>query len=230
MTNPQIYTLINDVKKKVGPLAPKKTAGVPFPFRGIDGTVNHVASAVNEVGIVIVPRVLEHEVLPRELKDGRVVKTTKVTTEFVFYAPDGSSVSAITSGLADDFADRSTAQAQSVAFRVALLQTFLLPTQSSEPEETGQKVQDKPGQSKVTTGVAKARAPRAAGGHQVQAFAPRAAGLADSEKKAQQAVLKLIEDGKVSRDLASETKKKYAGDPAQIVKTLAELTADTKAK
>ena len=217
MTNPQIYTLINDVKKKVGPLAPKKTAGVPFPFRGIDGTVNHVASAVNEAGIVIVPRVLEHEVLPRELKDGRVVKTTKVTTEFVFYAPDGSSVSAITSGLADDFADRSTAQAQSVAFRVALLQTFLLPTQSSEPEETGQKVQDKPGQSKVTTGVAKARA-------------PRAAGLADSEKKAQQAVLKLIEDGKVSRDLASETKKKYAGDPAQIVKTLAELTADTKAK
>ena len=69
----------------------------------------------------------------------------------------------------------------------------------------------------MTTGVAKARA-------------PRAAGLADSEKKAQQAVLKLIEDGKVSRDLASETKKKYAGDPAQIVKTLAELTADTKAK
>ena len=40
----------------------------------------------------------------------------------------------------------------------------------------------------------------------------------------------MIEDGKVSRDLASETKKKYAGDPAQIVKTLAELTADTKAK
>ena len=151
MTNPQIYTLINDVKKKVGPLAPKKTAGVPFPFRGIDGTVNHVASAVNEAGIVIVPRVIEHEVLPRELKDGRVVKTTKVTTEFVFYAPDGSSVSAITSGLADDFADRSTAQAQSVAFRVALLQTFLLPTQSSEPEETGQKVQDKPGQSKFNT-------------------------------------------------------------------------------
>lgn len=214
MTNPQIYTLINDVKKKVGPLAPKKTAGVPFPFRGIDGTVNHVASAVNEAGIVIVPRVIEHEVLPRELKDGRVVKTTKVTTEFVFYAPDGSSVSAITSGLADDFADRSTAQAQSVAFRVALLQTFLLPTQSSEPEETGQKVQDKPGQSKVTVGVANARVSRS--------NAP--AGLPDSEKEAQQAVLKLIEDGKVTKAQASATKKKYNGDPEQIAKTLKELT------
>ena len=47
------------------------------------------------------------------------------------------SITATTGGLANDYADRSTAQAQSVAFRVALLQTFALPTHSPEPEQTG---------------------------------------------------------------------------------------------
>src|SRR5690606_3994165 len=61
-----------------------------------------------------------------------------VLVEYTFYAPDGSSVVVVTPGLADDFADRSTAQAMSVAYRVALLQLFHLPTHSKEPEETGE--------------------------------------------------------------------------------------------
>ena len=63
--------------------------------------------------------------------------TSEILTKFTFYAPDGSNLSATTAGLANDYADRSAAQAQSVAFRVALLQTFALPTHSLEPEQTG---------------------------------------------------------------------------------------------
>jgi|SRR5690606_4808559 len=139
---PQIISLITEVKKKAGALSASRSDGVPFPFRGIDGTVNHLAKHVEDAGIVIVPNVLSHDVSERSPDGKRVVKTSKVVTEFTFYAPDGSSISATTTGLADDFADRSAAQAQSVAFRVALLQTFFLPTQSPEPEQTGQVVQD----------------------------------------------------------------------------------------
>lgn len=139
---PQIIRLITEVKKAAGALAATQSSGVPFPFRGIDGTVNHLAKHVEEAGIIVVPNVKEHEVTERSPDGKRVVKTSRVVTEFTFYAPDGSSISATTTGLADDFADRSAAQAQSVAFRVALLQTFFLPTQSPEPEQTGQAVQD----------------------------------------------------------------------------------------
>lgn len=137
----QIYGLISTISKEAGALEPTSKAGLPFPFRGVDGVVNHVSSLMQKYGVIVVPTVIEHTVVPREVGN-RVVKTTMVTTTFTFYAPDGSFIQATTAGLADDFGDRSTAQAQSVAFRIALLQTFTLPTQSPEPEQTGQAVDD----------------------------------------------------------------------------------------
>jgi ERF superfamily len=141
-TSNNIFELITEVKRKAGALGKEQTSGVPFPFRGIDGTINHLAKHVEDAGIVIVPSVVSHVVTERSPDGKRVVKTSQVETDFTFYAPDGSHFTARTAGLADDFADRSTSQAQSVALRIALLQTFFLPTQSPEPEQTGQSVQD----------------------------------------------------------------------------------------
>ena len=131
-----IIQCIAAISQEAGALAPESKQGVPFPFRGVDGTVNHLAAHMNKYGVVALPTVLEHKVSPREVGT-RVVKTTEVLTMFTFYAPDMTSVSVTTAGLADDFGDRSTAQAQSVAYRIALLQTFHLPTQAAEPEQTG---------------------------------------------------------------------------------------------
>lgn len=139
-----IFQRIVAIRREVGALAPQSKGGVPFPFRGIDGTVNHLAAALNKYEIVVVPSVVQAVTTPNAV-GSRTVKTTEVTTRFDFYAPDGSMFSATTVGLADDFADRSAAQAQSVAFRIALLQTFFLPTQQPEPEETGQAVMDNRG-------------------------------------------------------------------------------------
>lgn len=132
----QIHELISTISREAGALAPERKDGVPFPFRGIDGTVAHLASHLQEHGVIVVPEVLEHKVSSAP-SGTKVVTTSEILTKFTFYAPDGSSVSAVTAGLANDYADRSTAQAQSVAFRVALLQTFTLPTQTLEPEQTG---------------------------------------------------------------------------------------------
>lgn len=156
----QIYGLITEIKKKAGALGKTKTQGINFPFRGIDGTVNHLAAHIEEVGVITVPNVISHEVTEREDAKGRVVKTSKVEVEYFFYAPDGSFVSATTAGIADDYADRSSAQAQSVAFRIALLQVFFLPTQAPEPEVTGGKVQEQratPAQTKIEQAKAVAK-------------------------------------------------------------------------
>lgn len=131
---PAIYGIISKISKEVGAIGLTKSDGVPFPFRGIDTTVNILAPLLQEHGVIVVPNIVSATVTPREAGN-RVVKTTEVVTEFNFIAiEDGSTVTARTAGLADDFSDRSTAQAQSVAFRVALLQTFTLPTQVNEEQ------------------------------------------------------------------------------------------------
>lgn len=141
-----IFEHINLISKEAGALAPEAKGGVPFAFRGIDGTVAHLSYFLNKYGVFAAPKVLSHIVLDREVMDrngnpsGRVVKTTQVEVEYTFYGPAGDSVSVVTPGLADDFADRSSAQAMSVAYRIALLQLFHLPTHTREPEETGEDV------------------------------------------------------------------------------------------
>lgn len=131
-----IYQIISKISQEAGPLAPTQAGGVPFSFRGIDGTVAHLAPLLDKYGIVTVPEVLQ-ETVSQAPSGNKVVTTTRIKANYHFYAPDGTSITATTAGLANDYADRSTAQAQSVAFRVALLQTFHLPTNSPEPEQTG---------------------------------------------------------------------------------------------
>ena len=159
-----IFQRISLVSKEAGALAPKAGGGgVPFPFRGIDSTINHLAPFLTKYGIVVVPTTVVHQV--DHLENGnRVVTWSEVVNQYTFYAPDGSNVVTTVPGIASDFADRSTAQAMSVALRIALLQTFTLPTQSPEPEVTGQAVLDgegsaAPTQTRAQASIAKAKDP-----------------------------------------------------------------------
>lgn len=142
-----IYQRINAISKEAGALAPESKGGVPFAFRGIDGTVAHLTPFLHKYEVIAVPKVISSIITEREIlnpqtgtPNGKLVKTTQLEVEYTFFGPDGDSVVAVTAGLADDFGDRSTAQAMSVAFRLALLQTFHLPTHTKEPEESGQDV------------------------------------------------------------------------------------------
>lgn len=152
----KIFAAIAEVSDRAGALAPQKGgAGVPFAFRGVDATVAHVAPFLKEHGIIIVPEVLEVKHTAREVGN-KVVTQTELRTAFHFvHTEDGSEVVATTVGLAQDFSDRSAAQAQSVAFRVAILQTFTLPTHDKEPEEVGEEIQ----RGIAAAGGAKAAAP-----------------------------------------------------------------------
>lgn len=157
---PNIYQLISTISAEAGALAPEKTSGVPFAFRGVDAVVSHVAPLLKKYGVIVVPNVIEVKTTYREINPTKGVTQTDLVTEFRFFAPDGTSVSAITAGLAQDYADRSAAQAQSVAFRVALLQTFALPTTDKEPEVVGEETQKFIRENAATA----KQAPAAAGG------------------------------------------------------------------
>jgi hypothetical protein len=162
----QIIEILNKISEEVGALAPENNGGVPFKFRGIDATVSHLAPAMKKYGVVVIPNVRDRITTPREIGNSKVIKTTDILVDYTFYAPDGSSVTATTAGLADDFSDRSAAQAQSVAFRVALLQVFKLPTTDKEPEQIGEETQkyiaDQDKAAKSTPAKAGPKAPTAA--------------------------------------------------------------------
>ena len=142
-----IYQLISLISEEAGALGKEDAGGVPFKFRGIDSTINHLAPLLRKYNVVVYPSVAERVTTTRELlgangtPSGKAITQTDALVDFTFVAPDGTSLTVRTNGLAQDHADRSAAQAQSVAFRVALLQTFFLPTDSKEPEVSGEETQ-----------------------------------------------------------------------------------------
>lgn len=145
-----IGAIISRISEEAGALHKSRAAGggVPFEFRGIDAVINHLAPHMDKYGVFSTSRVTHKETTPRPLFDregnpnGKAITQTDITVEYTFHAPDGSSVTTEVPGLAQDHADRSAAQAMSVAYRVALLQLFHLPTDSPEPEVSGEQTQE----------------------------------------------------------------------------------------
>jgi len=139
-----IYQKIDAIRKEAGALAKNDggTEGVKFKFRGIDSTINHLSSHLESAGVLVFPVDVEKEVTTRELGGGKAITQTDLAVTYRFVdIDDGSDFLVRVPGLAQDYSDRSSAQAMSVAFRIALLQTFFLPTDDKEPEVAGEETQ-----------------------------------------------------------------------------------------
>lgn len=135
-----IYQILSAISKDAGALVPVYSEGLKFAFRGIQEVTNHLAPHFDNYGVVIIPKVLSSDVEMHPVGN-RFLTDAKVVVEYTFFAPDGTSVSAITSGYAQDYSDRASAQAQSVALRVAYIQVFHLPSNYPEPETLGAEVE-----------------------------------------------------------------------------------------
>ena len=131
-----IQQAVTEVMKAVGAVrkAERNTAQ-NFNFRGIDAVVNAVSPAMRDAGLIVNP-VLQSvtydtvEVGQKRTPMGHV----RVVVGFTFTAPDGSNLTAVVAAEAMDSGDKATAKAMSVAFRTALLQTFVLPTDDTDPD------------------------------------------------------------------------------------------------
>lgn len=138
----RIHEVIAQVSREVGSLmaTQKQNSGIKFAYRGVDDVVGHVADKLNEYGVVYYPIHIQKDLTGRDLPGAKYLTTTSLIATFEFVsAEDGSSFIAEAPGLAQDYADRSDAQAMSVALRTVLIQLFKLQgTGDKDPEQSGE--------------------------------------------------------------------------------------------
>lgn len=123
------------VMEKVRGLAKRdRNSQQGFNFRGIDAVMNAVGPALREAGAVITPRILTVDQHYGTSKSGGTLTGTRVTVEYTWHGPDGSTIVGAAPGEAFDSGDKGTAKAMSVAYRTFLLQALTLPTDEPDPD------------------------------------------------------------------------------------------------
>ena len=106
-----------------------------FDFRGIDATVNALSPAMRRHGVTVRPcevHSVNYEAF--QSKNGGRLTSCRVIVSYAFRGPDGDEIVSTVAAESMDSGDKGTAKAMSVAFRIALLQTFALPTQETDPD------------------------------------------------------------------------------------------------
>jgi hypothetical protein len=88
-------------------------------------------------GVFFAPHVESHEIIQKTSASGNSMMHHIVKLRTTFYCEDGSFVDALTIGEAADSGDKGAGKAQSYALKVAVWQTFCVPTEDIEdPDAT----------------------------------------------------------------------------------------------
>lgn len=134
---PQIYGLIQKAMGKIGAIgkdsAATNYAGKQmYKFRGIDAVYNALNPVMSELGLFIIPEVLDQSREERVTVNGEK-RTTLIYSilkvKFTMFAPDGSSVSGTVVGEGMDSGDKASNKAMSVAMKYFCFQVFCIPTE-----------------------------------------------------------------------------------------------------
>lgn len=115
--------------------------GAGVNYRGIEDAMNEMCGVLIRHGITVTPRYSELTIIERVKGDPKDAKATRFATlrgAFTFTSTaDGSAVTCEHYGEAMDSGDKAVTKAQSVAFRTALFQQFVIPTMAIDPEAGG---------------------------------------------------------------------------------------------
>jgi hypothetical protein len=136
VTPPHIYqalVAIGGELAKVGISKDRRNEQQNFRFRGIDDVMNVVSPILAKHNVLFLVDYVDYPDIERVTGKGTTLIYTKVKGIFTFTsAQDGSQVSVTTFGVAMDSGDKACNKAMSAALKYALLQTFLVPTESNE--------------------------------------------------------------------------------------------------
>jgi hypothetical protein len=105
-----------------------------FNFRGVDAVVNAVSPAMRKAGLTCHPSRVEHRPSGKQLSGGKIATSVDVVVDYTFTGPEGDTFTSQVVAEAFDLGDKATAKAMSVALRTCLLQTFMLPTDDTDPD------------------------------------------------------------------------------------------------
>lgn len=119
-----------------------------FMFRGIDDVLNALNPVLAKHGLFYTPEVLERVDEQRQTKAGALMYVVHLHVTFMFYAPDGSHVSATAWGEGMDSGDKATSKAMTMAQKSMLFQVFCISTEDqADPDgQTQEPTQPKPKQ------------------------------------------------------------------------------------
>lgn len=112
--------------------------GAKVNYRGIEDAMNEMSVILIKCGITVTPDYSDLSVIERVKGDPKDAKATRFVTvkgTFTFTAEDRSIVKCVCYGEAMDSGDKAVTKAQSVAFRTALFQQFVVPTMAMDPED-----------------------------------------------------------------------------------------------
>jgi hypothetical protein len=108
-----------------------------YHFRGVEQAMNEMSPIFVRHGITVTPHYSELTITERvkgDPADGKATRFCTIKGAFTFSVEDGSSVTSEAYGEAMDSGDKAVIKAQSVAFRTALFQQFVVPTMAMDPE------------------------------------------------------------------------------------------------
>lgn len=137
----QIHIAVRGVMRdiaKTGIAKLKKNMQQGYNFRGIEDAMNELSPLLVGNGITVTPSYSELHIIDRVKGDPADAKATRFATikgAFRFEAEDGSFVVSECYGEAMDSGDKAVTKAQSVAFRTALFQQFVVPFMAMDPED-----------------------------------------------------------------------------------------------
>lgn len=135
----KIQTAINAAMRDIARIGIGKTntadtGMAKYKFRGVEQAMNEMSPIMVNHGITVTPRYSELAIQERDKGGGKATRFVTLKGAFTFSAEDDSSVTSEAYGEAMDSGDKATIKAQSVAFRTALFQLFVVPTMSMDTE------------------------------------------------------------------------------------------------
>lgn len=131
-----LVAAMNDIAKTgIAKTSRADLGGAKVNFRGIEAAMNEMCVVLIRHKITVTPRYSDLTIQERaKAEAGKATRFVTVKGSFTFAAEDGSHVVCECYGEAMDSGDKATTKAQSVAFRTALFQQFVVPTMAMDPE------------------------------------------------------------------------------------------------
>lgn len=116
--------------------------GAKVKYRGIEAAMNKMSAVLIRAGITVSARYSDLQIVDRvrgknDSGEDKYQRTVTLKGAFTFSADDGSFTTFEAYGEAMDSGDKAVTKAQSVAFRTALFQEFVVPTVAIDPEADG---------------------------------------------------------------------------------------------
>jgi len=136
----RIQTALNAAMRdicRIGIGKTQKNEAQNYKFRGVEQAMNEMSPIMVNHGITVASRYADLSIIDRVKGDPKDAKATRFVTlkgTFTFTAEDDSFVTSEAYGEAMDSGDKAVIKAQSVAFRTALFQLFVVPTMSMDTE------------------------------------------------------------------------------------------------